>query len=76
MATCSQLVYLVNYKAANKCYMCVIELIRVSSLLKLQCESVCLLDKGILLTFGGGENGCLGHGDHSEVKEVSHMILM
>ena len=30
----------------------------------------CFTDKGILLTFGGGENGCLGHGDHSEVKEV------
>ena len=34
------------------------------------------IDKGILLTFGGGENGCLGHGDHSEVKEVGHMTPM
>ena len=34
------------------------------------------VDKGILLTFGGGENGCLGHGDHSEVKEVGHVILI
>ena len=33
------------------------------------------IDKGILMTFGGGENGCLGHGNHSEVKQVCHVIL-
>ena len=27
-------------------------------------------DKGILMTFGSGANGCLGHGDRDDVKEV------
>lgn len=31
-----------------------------------------LSDKGILMTFGSGANGCLGHGDHNDAKEVSH----
>lgn len=31
-------------------------------------------DKGILMTFGSGANGCLGHGDHSDVKEVRREI--
>ena len=28
-------------------------------------------DKGILMTFGSGINGCLGHGDNKDVTEVS-----
>ena len=32
-------------------------------------------DKGILMTFGSGVNGCLGHGDFDDVAEVGHMTV-
>ncbi len=41
------------------------------------CVSVCVCvcsDKGILMTFGSGANGSLGHGDYSDVKEVHTYI--
>ncbi|XP_064385824.1 serine/threonine-protein kinase Nek8-like [Halichondria panicea] len=31
--------------------------------------TACLTDKGILMTFGSGINGCLGHGDTNDVSE-------
>jgi hypothetical protein len=31
---------------------------------------VAVLDTGILMTFGNGANGCLGHGNLLDVKEV------
>ena len=32
-------------------------------------------DKGILMTFGSGINGCLGHGDTNDVSEVCIYVL-
>jgi len=29
------------------------------------------LDRGILMTFGSGANGCLGHGDFNDISQVS-----
>lgn len=31
----------------------------------------CITDRGILMTFGSGANGCLGHGNHNDVAQVS-----
>lgn len=28
-------------------------------------------DRGILMTFGSGSNGCLGHGDFNDVAQVN-----
>lgn len=28
--------------------------------------TACLTDRGILMTFGGGAQGCLGHGDYED----------
>ena len=28
-------------------------------------------DRGILMTFGSGANGCLGHGNYNDVSQVS-----
>jgi hypothetical protein len=30
----------------------------------------CLTDKGILMTFGSGINGCLGYGNYDDAPEV------
>ena len=30
--------------------------------------TACLSDHGILMTFGGGAQGCLGHGDYEDVQ--------
>lgn len=43
----------------------------------LQCEQFYALfftDKGILMTFGNGMNGCLGHSDTKNVSEVSSSV--
>lgn len=29
---------------------------------------------GIVMTFGDGMSGCLGHGDYNDVKEVSYLL--
>ena len=37
---------------------------------------VALLDTGILMTFGNGANGCLGHGNLVDVKAVvTHLSI-
>ena len=35
-----------------------------------------LSDKGILMTFGNGVNGCLGHGNYDDASEVSTYICL
>lgn len=32
--------------------------------------AACLSDRGILLTFGSGGQGCLGHGDYDDVEHA------
>lgn len=32
--------------------------------------TACLTDRGILMTFGSGANGCLGHGNHIDVTQA------
>ncbi|CAH1773932.1 unnamed protein product [Owenia fusiformis] len=32
--------------------------------------TACLTDRGILMTFGSGANGCLGHGNHHDVSQA------
>ena len=33
-------------------------------------HTACLTDRGILMTFGSGSNGCLGHGSFQDVDKV------
>ncbi|XP_063404093.1 serine/threonine-protein kinase Nek8-like [Mytilus trossulus] len=33
-------------------------------------HTACLTDRGILMTFGSGANGCLGHGNHNDVAQA------
>ncbi len=33
--------------------------------------TACLTDRGILMTFGSGANGCLGHANYNDVAQVS-----
>ena len=32
--------------------------------------AACVTDRGILMTFGSGSNGCLGHGNFHDVKQL------
>ena len=32
--------------------------------------AACVTDRGILMTFGGGSSGCLGHGNFQDVKQL------
>ncbi|KAK6178679.1 hypothetical protein SNE40_011206 [Patella caerulea] len=32
--------------------------------------NACLTDRGILMTYGSGANGCLGHGNHNDVTQA------
>ena len=41
---------------------------------KLSIVSHLFLDRGILMTFGSGANGCLGHGNFNDVSQVSVVI--
>ncbi|KFQ46493.1 Serine/threonine-protein kinase Nek8, partial [Nestor notabilis] len=34
--------------------------------------TACLTDRGIIMTFGSGSNGCLGHGNFTDVSQVCH----
>ena len=34
----------------------------------------CLTDRGILMTYGSGANGCLGHGNLNDVTSVRHIV--
>ena len=34
-------------------------------------HTACLTDRGILMTFGSGSNGCLGHGTFQDIERVS-----
>lgn len=40
-----------------------------------KCHFLTLLDTGILMTFGSGANGCLGHGNLLDVKEVDIVVF-
>ena len=33
-------------------------------------------DRGILMTFGSGSNGCLGHGNYHDIQHVSFAVNM
>ena len=34
------------------------------------CFQICIADRGILMTFGSGSNGCLGHGNFNDVSQA------
>ena len=38
----------------------------------IQCDS----DGGMIVTFGSGINGCLGHGNFKDLKEVSNVVCI
>lgn len=46
-----------------------------SSLFVMSCQfyslHLLLTDRGIIMTFGSGSNGCLGHGNYNDITQVS-----
>ena len=53
-----------------------LKLVRMCIYCTLTSSPSLLSDKGILMTFGNGVNGCLGHGNYDDAYEVSVYICL